>query len=155
MENKKFIVTSIITNLIIVLVAVLGSVFVGLGIDWYSTLIKPTEWPPSFLFGIVWTVIYVLTAITLFVWQKHSKVPTVIYVLFIVNGILNVLWCLIYFTINQLFISLIIILLNLIAAVLLVAKINKTNGFYAALLLIYPVWISIATTLNLATWVLN
>ena len=155
MENKKFIVTSIITNLIIVFVAVLGSVFVGLGIDWYSTLIKPTEWPPSFLFGIVWTVIYVLTAITLFIWQKHSKVPTVIYVLFIVNEILNVLWCLIYFTINQLFISLIIILLNLIAAVWLVIKINKTNGFYAALLLIYPVWISIATTLNLATWVLN
>lgn len=155
MDNKKFVVKSVITNLIIVLVAVLGSVFVGLGIGWYSTLIKPTEWPPSFLFGIVWTVIYVLTAITLFIWQKHSKVPTAVYVLFIINGILNVLWCLIYFTINQLFISLIIILLNLIAAVWLVIKINKTNGFYAALLLIYPVWISVATTLNLATWILN
>ena len=83
MENKKFIVTSVITNLIIVLVAVLGSVFVALGMDWYSTLIKPTQWPPGFLFGVVWTVIYVLTAITLFIWQKHSKVPTAVYVVFV------------------------------------------------------------------------
>lgn len=155
MENKKFIVTSVITNLIIVLVAVLGSVFVALGMDWYSTLIKPTQWPPGFLFGVVWTVIYVLTAITVFVWQKHSKVPRMVYVLFIVNGILNVLWCLFYFTLNLLFLSVIAIILNLIAAFWLIIKISKTNGFYAGLLVIYPVWISIATTLNLATWILN
>jgi tryptophan-rich sensory protein len=98
-----------------VLVAVLGSVFVALGMDWYSTLIKPTQWPPGFLFGVVWTVIYVLTAITLFIWQKHSKVPTAVYVLFIINGILNVLWCLFYFTLNLLFLSVIAIILNLIS----------------------------------------
>ena len=155
MENKKFIVTSVVTNSIIVLVAVLGSVFVALGQDWYATLLKPSEWVPSFVFGIVWTIIYVSTAIALFVWQKHSKVPKHIYVLLIINGILNVVWCLVFFTLNQLLLGAIIILLNLIFAFWLVIKIYKNNWFYALLLAIYPVWISIATTLNLATWFLN
>ncbi len=155
MEKKHFIKTNIITNIIIVLVAVLGSVFVNLGMDWYATLVKPTEWVPSAVFGIVWTIIYVLTAITLFVWQKNSKVPTLVYALFIINGILNVLWCLVFFTLNQLLIGAIIILLNLIFAFWLIVEVYKQNRFYALLLAIYPVWISIATTLNLATWILN
>lgn len=155
MERKNFIKTNIITNIIIILVAVLGSVFVALGQDWYSTLIKPTEWVPSFVFGIVWTVIYVLAAITMFIWQKNSKVPVCVYALLIINGILNVLWCLTFFTLNQLLLGAIIILLNLIFAFWLIIRVCKSNWFYAALIAIYPVWISIATTLNLATWILN
>lgn len=155
MEKKHFIKTNIITNIIIILVAVLGSVFVNLGMEWYATLLKPTEWVPSAVFGIVWTIIYVLTAITLFVWQKNSKVPTLVYVLFIINGILNVLWCLVFFTLNQLLLGAIIILLNLIFAFWLIVQVYKNNWFYGLLIAIYPVWISIATSLNLATWILN
>lgn len=155
MEKKDFILKNVITNIAIVLVAVLGSVFVALGQDWYSSLIKPTEWVPSFVFGIVWTIIYVLTAIMLFVWQKHSKPRAEVYVLLIVNGILNVLWCLVFFTLNQLLLGAIIILINLIFAFWLVLRTNKYSGFYALLIAVYPVWISIATTLNLATWILN
>ncbi|MBQ2864687.1 MAG: tryptophan-rich sensory protein [Clostridia bacterium] len=155
MEKKHFIKTNIITNIIIILVAVLGSVFVNLGMEWYATLVKPTEWVPSAVFGIVWTIIYVLTAITLFVWQKNSKVPTLVYVLFIINGILNVLWCLVFFTLNQLLLGAIIILLNLIFAFWLIVQVYKNNWFYGLLIAIYPVWISIATSLNLATWILN
>lgn len=155
MEKKHFIKTNIITNIIIILVAVLGSVFVNLGMEWYATLVKPTEWVPSAVFGIVWTIIYVLTAITLFVWQKNSKVPTLVYVLFIINGILNVLWCLVFFTLNQVLLGAIIILLNLIFAFWLIVQVYKNNWFYGLLIAIYPVWISIATSLNLATWILN
>ena len=155
MEKKHFIKTNIITNIIIILVAVLGSVFVNLGMEWYATLVKPTEWVPSAVFGIVWTIIYVLTAITLFVWQKNSKVPTLVYVLFIINGILNVLWCLVFFTLNQLLLGAIIILLNLIFAFWLIVQVYKNNWFYGLLIAIYPVWISLATSLNLATWILN
>ncbi len=155
MERKNFIKTSIITNIVIILVAVLGSVFVALGQDWYAMLTKPTQWVPSFVFGIVWTVIYVLTAITMFIWQKNSKVPVCVYALLIINGVLNVLWCLIFFALNQLLIGAIIILLNLIFAFWLIIRVYKSNWFYALLIAIYPVWISIATTLNLATWILN
>ncbi len=155
MVNKKFVITQIITNLCILIVAVLGSVFVNLGMEWYMRLAKPTQWVPAVVFPIVWSLIYLLTAIALFVWQKHGKVPTYIYVLFVINGILNILWCLIFFTLNQLLFGLIAIVLNLIMAFWLVIQVFKQNETYGYMLCIYPFWLCLATTLNLATWILN
>lgn len=44
----------------IVAVAAIGSVFTYFGQGWYAGLIKPSQWPPSFLFPIVWSIIYIL-----------------------------------------------------------------------------------------------
>ena len=73
----------------------------------------------------------------------------------IINGALNVLWCLVFFTLKQLLLGDIVIILNLIAGFLLIADIFKTKKLYGYILIIYPIWLSIATTLNLALWILN
>ena len=91
----------------------------------------------------------------LFFWIKDGVITKKVSVLFIVNGVLNVLWCLVFFTLKLTFLGNIVIILNLIASILLFIEIFKYKKLYVYWLSIYPIWISIATTLNLALWILN
>ena len=151
---KKFL-NILFATLPVIVVAGLGSIFVNIGMDWFNTLNRPTDWVPNVVIPIVWTVIYITAATILFLWISKEPMPLSTKILFIVNGVLNVLWCLAFFTLQLKLIGLIIILLNLAFAVYLIATIFKTKPIYAKILLIYPAWLTIATCLNLAIWILN
>ena len=153
--NKNKTLQIILIWISLIIVAVLGSIFVNLGMDWFMNLNKPNEWIPNILIPIVWTVIYLTFAIVLSIWANKEKLPKNIIILLIINGILNILWCLIFFTLNQLLLGNIAIILNLIFGFKLLFDINRENSLYAWILVIYPTWLSIATTLNLAVWILN
>lgn len=153
MKNNSLRVISII--LPIVLVAVLGSVFVNIGMDWFNNLNKPSQWIPNIVIPIVWTIIYIAFAVVLLLWTGKEKIQTSTIALLIANGILNILWCLVFFTLKLTFIGNIIIILNLIAGILLWINIFNQKRNYAYWLAIYPIWLNIATTLNLALWILN
>ena len=139
----------------ILFVAVLGSIFVNLGMEWFNNLNKPMQWIPSIVIPIVWTIIYLTFSIIFVVWINKEKLQKNTKILLIINGVLNVFWCLIFFTFNQTFLGSIIIILNLIAGFLLFLHIFKNNKKYGLILFIYPIWISIATSLNMALWILN
>ena len=149
------ILKSVIILASIILVAVLGSIFVNLGMDWFNSLNKPSQWIPNILIPIVWTIIYLTFATILLIWNNKKEIPTSTNILLIINGILNILWCLIFFTLKMTFLGNIIIILNLIASILLWQEIYTHSKAYAYILLIYPIWLSIATTLNTALWILN
>ena len=139
----------------VVLVAVLGSIFVNIGLDWFNDLIKPNDWISNWIIPIVWTVIYTITAVGLYRILGREKLEKETMILFIINGILNVLWCFIFFTLEQKLLGLIVIIINLIASILLLINLNKNYKIFYYWLLVYPTWLSIATTLNLAVWILN
>ena len=153
MENKTLKIILIFA--FIALVAGLGSLFVNLGSDWFNALTTPTQWIPNIVIPIVWTIIYLAFAVIFFFWVRAGGVPKEILFWGIVNGILNVLWCLVFFTLNQLFIGLLVIVLNLVAGWIFWDKIISQNKLYGRILTIYPIWLSIATCLNLALWILN
>ncbi len=74
MKNQKKIILAVTS---IVLVAVLGSVFVALGMPWFKDLAKLSQFVPSFIIPIVWTIIYVSLGIILFNWLKAEYLPKV------------------------------------------------------------------------------
>lgn len=150
-ENLRLIITWVV----IIVVAVLGSIFVNLGMDWFDSLTKPSEWVPNFVIPIIWTIIYLLFAIVFIFLYKKEVVNTKIIVLGILNAVINVLWCLVFFTLNQLLLGEIIIIINVVLGALLVAELTKTQLWYTFLLWVYPIWLSIATLLNTAVWILN
>ena len=152
-KNKTFQI--ILSFIFIIVVAGLGSLFVSLGMNWFNGLVKPSQWIPNVVIPIVWTIIYSLFAIVNFLWIKKEGLPKSVLILMILNGIFNILWCLTFFTLKLLFIGNIVIILNLILAFLLIFEIAKFKKNYSYVLAIYPVWISIATTLNLTLWILN
>ena len=152
-KNKTFQI--ILSFAFIIIVAGLGSLFVILGMSWFDSLNKPSQWIPNIIIPIVWTVIYSLFAIVNFLWIKNEGIPKNVLILMILNGIFNILWCLTFFTLKLLFVGNIVIILNLILGFLLIFEIAKFSKLYSYLLSIYPVWLSIATTLNFALWILN
>lgn len=153
MKNRTLKI--VITIIAIVLVAGLGSLFVYLGNPWFNSLSKPSQWIPNFVIPIVWSTIYISFGVILILWQLKENLPFSTLVLLFINGALNVLWCLVFFTLNQTFLGNIIIILNLIAGFWLLLDIFKNKNLYGYILTIYPIWLSIATTLNLALWILN
>lgn len=152
--NNK-ILSYIFIILSIVVVAGLGSLFVNLGMDWFASLKTPLQFPPNFIIPIVWSVIYIIFTVVLCHWVSKGGFPTYIKVLLILNGMFNILWCLLFFTLNQTFGGLVSIILLLILAYVLVINIFKENKVYGYFTALYPIWVSIATTLNIALWVLN
>lgn len=144
----------IVSGIAIIAVAVVGGILTNLGMEWYATLAMPSEWPPKILFPIVWSAVYVLSFVTLFLLSdRRLSVSTA--VLFAVNGVLNVVWCLAFFALRQIFLGEVIIVVNLIAAFLLLADLKRRGDLYFYLMLLYPVWLSLATALNTAVWILN
>ena len=103
----------------------------------------------------MWSFIYSVSIFYLIHLVRKEKDNKRVIWLLIINGFLNVLWCLVFFTLNSLLGGLIVIIINLIASMLLLKEICKTSELFSYILTVYPLWLSIATCLNFASWILN
>ena len=149
---KKNIVITLVS---ILGVAGLGTLFAQLGMRWFDGLDKPTEWIPSWIIPVVWTVIYGLFAYVLIRWQNKTPLTKENIILLVINGVLNVLWCLVFFTLNQLFLGNVVIIINALFGIRLYLEICKEDAMSGLIISLYPVWLCIASTLNIALWILN
>lgn len=132
---------------------VIGSLFTAPAIPtWYATLNKPFFSPPNWVFGPVWTVLYVLMGISLYlVWGKKK----VNLKWFWVQLFLNTIWSVAFFGLKSPALAFVVIILlwfSIFQTIKTFAKVNKTVSF---LLWPYFVWVSFATILNLALVILN
>jgi benzodiazapine receptor len=126
--------------------------------DWYPTLTKPTFNPPAWIFGPVWTVLYIMMGVAAFlVWRKGLEVDGVGIALtvFAVQLALNGLWSILFFGIQEPGWALVEIILLWIAigvATVLFWRVATPAG---GLLLPYWGWVTFATVLNASLWWLN
>lgn len=123
----------------------------------YGQLIRPSWAPPAWLFGPVWSVLYVLMGIAAWlVWREHGfrgAAPAL--KLFVAQLLANALWTWLFFVWHQGALSLAeIVLLWLLIAGTIVAF-WRLHRLAAALLLPYLAWVSFATALTLSLWRLN
>src|SRR3989344_1339252 len=140
----------------------IGSFFTAPAVqsNWYLELIKPAFNPPSWVFGPVWTTLYILMGISLFlVWKQHSNILQNVrmlrvwrwaIVLFCVQLILNTFWSIIFFGLHSLggaFIEIVFLWLAILATIIAFAKISKSAAW---LLVPYILWVSFASYLNFA-----
>ena len=125
--------------------------------SWFVTLNKPSFNPPNYLFGPIWSLLYFLMGISLYlIWQQpRSTQRKQAITIFLIQFALNVSWSFIFFKQHQILWALVDIIalwLFILITILSFAKLNKT----AALLLVpYISWVSFATLLNAAIWLLN
>ena len=153
--KRKFLINLLLSFGVTAVVAGVGSIFVSNGMQWMMGLVKPSEWVPNILIPIVWSVIYVATATTIYLWISRGNMPIHIVVLFIVNGVMNIVWCLLFFQLHLILVGLVAIIINLIVGIVLWIGVYRERRISAYILSIYPLWLCIATTLNLALWILN
>jgi benzodiazapine receptor len=124
---------------------------------WYPTLEKPTFNPPNYLFGPVWTVLYLLMGISLYliVRQPASYSRTKALTIFSIQLILNFWWSILFFRFRLIGVALVEIILLLLFIALMIRSFFKVNNTAAHLQWLYLAWVSFATVLNMAIWVLN
>lgn len=125
--------------------------------NWFLTLHKPSFNPPNYLFGPVWTTLYILMGISLYLILQSSKsrLRTNAIVIFCIQLFLNFWWSFIFFKFQLIgfaFIEIILIWLSIITMIYSFKKINKTAAY---LQIPYLLWVSFASVLNASIWWLN
>lgn len=125
---------------------------------WYSQLIKPTWAPPSWLFGPVWTVLYVLIFIsfgTVFYKVINKQIPFIIALPFILNIIFNLLFSPIQFGLQNNYLAAVDILLVLGTLIWAMIAIYPYAKWIALINIPYLLWVSFATVLQLTITYIN
>ena len=139
-------------------IGAIGGIATASGVnDWYLTLNKPVFNPPNYLFGPVWTVLYILMGISFYlILQSHNPVlKTRAIIIFCIQLFLNFCWSFLFFEFHLLgiaFIEIISILLSIIIMIITFYKINKTASYIQ---IPYLLWVSFASVLNGGIWILN
>lgn len=150
----------LVISIIICLAAgFIGTFFTNPSIPtWYESLKKPSFNPPAWLFGPVWTALFILMGISLFlVWQKglNYNGVKIALIVFGIQLILNILWSILFFGLRAplvAFIEIIILWILILITILIFYPISKAA---ALLLLPYILWVSFASILNFFLWQLN
>lgn len=155
-NNKKTIIVNILIAVFAVgIVFLLSSIFTNRNTEWYMTMTHPSEWVPRVVFPIVWSLIYVVFAGIIFVILQKNEMDRSMIFLFSVNGALNILWCLVFFTLESTLGGVVVLAACLWAAIMLTIKLMKTDRKLGFISKIYPYWLTIALLLNVASWILN
>lgn len=138
---------------------VVGSLFTAPSIpEWYAGLRKPDIAPPNWVFAPVWTTLYALMGIALFVvWRKTfgKGLGRVGISIFMLQLALNVLWSYLFFGLQSPFLGLIEIVFLWFAIAATVALFSRISRIACLLLLPYLAWVSFAGYLNYMLFILN
>lgn len=133
--------------------------FTATGVEsWYQTIARPTWNPPGWLFGPVWTTLYIMMGISLFlVWKEDTSVELkkIGIALFAVQLVLNFFWSFIFFDQHQIGWALVEIIAMWVFILLTIFAFAQVNKAAAWLLVPYISWVSFATILNYTIWQLN
>ena len=141
------------------LVGAIAGFFTASGVDgWYAVANKPSFNPPNWLFAPVWTALYIMMGIALYlVWKSESDkaVKQTALTLFAVQLALNFLWSFIFFYAKQpgwAFVDIIAMWVMILLTIISFGKISSTAAW---LMVPYICWVSFATLLNFYIWKLN
>ncbi len=143
----------------VLLIGFISSFFSAGSIDsWYQTLARPSFNPPNWIFGPVWTILYIVIGISFYlVWMSDAKddIKKKAYLIFAVQLALNFIWSILFFG-NQMifgaFVEIIFLWIAILLNILIFYKISRLAG---GLLVPYFLWVSFAALLNYSLWVLN
>lgn len=136
----------------------LGGFFTASSVkDWYLTLEKPMLNPPSWVFGPVWTILFLLMGCALYLlWTNESgKKKSWAYWIFGIQMTLNTLWSIIFFGLRSpggALLEIIFLWLAIFATIIAFAKMSRLASW---LLAPYILWVSFAGYLNYSIWILN
>ena len=154
------IIAIVLFPVLVLIFGSLGAIFTVKKIKtWYKDLNKPKLNPPDWIFGPVWTILYIMIGFSGWVfWEKKlnfEQDDIAAWFFYFFQLLLNFIWTPVFFGLNYLFISLIIIVLLDISVLVNIILFFLKSSLAGGLLIPYIFWISFATYLNLSIWYLN
>lgn len=154
MNNSTKLVIAIAIPLLVGWIG--GSVTASEIPTWYAHLNKPSWNPPSWLFAPVWTALYILMGIALYlVWKPATPFKATAIVLFSIQMLLNFSWSYIFFAKHHAgwaFVDIMALWIAILLTIIAFGRISKTAAW---LLLPYIFWVTFASVLNYTIWQMN
>lgn len=126
--------------------------------NWYTNINKPFFSPPNWIFGPVWTILYLLMGISVYlIWvqNKNRKKVTAAIKQFLFQLFLNLIWSPIFFGLRSPLLGLIVIVIMWAAILQTIRKFYPLSKIASYLLVPYLAWVSFATILNASIFILN
>lgn len=157
--NLSAVFKLIVSILACLAAGAIGSLFTLKAIPtWYRSLKKPRYTPPNWAFGPIWTTLYILMGISVFlVWDRGlaTKGATLAFTLFWCQLAVNMLWSIVFFGMKAKGVGVVIIIalwLLILATTIASFQVSASAG---GLIVPYIAWVSVASYLNIGTWLLN
>jgi tryptophan-rich sensory protein len=123
--------------------------------DWYVHLNKPFFNPPNYLFGPVWSLLYLLMGLSLFMILQSSASKKKAIMIFSLQLFLNFWWSFLFFKFQMLGLSMFEIMLMWLSILWMIIEFRKINKTAAYLQIPYLLWVTFASLLNASIWYLN
>lgn len=125
---------------------------------WFSTLQKPSWNPPGYLFGPVWTILYALMGISLWlVWKSDAPEAQKMRaeLTFAVQLFFNFMWSILFFKAHSPILAFVDIVLMIVTILITISRFAKISRLAAWLLIPYLAWVCFASVLNYNIWMMN
>lgn len=146
----------IYANSILIPVIIGGAVgFITSSFIDYNSLIKPTLAPPSILFPIVWTILYILMGVSYGILKSSNLTDRNIDWIYYVQLGVNALWSIFFFVFEWRFFSILWIILLALLVIIMIIRFYNKNAIAGLLQIPYLLWIVFASYLNIAIYFLN
>lgn len=157
-EIKNFIISILIPLLVGYASSFLSQIISKVDTStYYSQLIKPSFAPPSYVFPIAWSIIFVLMGISYYIINKNNdkqKVKDALFYYYLQLA-LNFVWSILFFGLDLRFTSMVDIILLLGVAIIMMLKFYKIDKRALYLNILYVLWLLYAGVLNYFIWIIN
>ena len=155
MLKNKFL-SFILFGLITYSASVIGGlVTVGFKEPWYSLINKPTFNPPSWVFAPIWTTLYLMMTIAIWLfWHSRNRDMNTIYIYFI-HIVFNATWSIVFFGLHQILLALIVLIGLILIIIILMLRYKRVNIISFYLMIPYLLWCCYALILNFNIFLLN
>ena len=132
-----------------------GIVTISFKEPWYSQLIKSNYNPPDWVFAPVWTTLYLMMTIAIWLyWHSRNRDMNTIYIYFI-HIVFNTTWSIIFFGLHQILLALVILMILIILIIILILRFKYVNKVSSYLMIPYLLWCCYALFLNFNLYILN
>ena len=156
--NKTLTLKFLISILLPLSLGAIAGMFTSQSVpEWYATLNRPSFNPPNWIFGPVWTTLYILMGISFFlIWkQEASKERNRAILIFLLQLLLNFAWSFIFFYFNMIGLALVEIILLWISIVMMLVVFYKIKPIASYINIPYILWVTFATVLNASYYILS
>lgn len=156
--NIKTVLKLFLSILLPLSIGAITGIFTARSIPtWYSTLNQPSFNPPNWVFGPVWTLLYIVLGTSFFlIWKApQSRARSVAIIAFSAQMVLNFGWSFLFFYFNRIDLALAEIVLLWISILLMMVQFYRINPLSTYLNIPYLLWVTFASALNLAYYILN
>ena len=122
---------------------------------WYSLLIKPSFNPPDWIFAPVWTTLYLMMTIAIWIfWHSKNRDTKTVYI-YLIHLIFNTTWSIVFFVFHKMIFALLILIILIYLIIILILRLKRVNLLSSYMMFPYLLWCFFALVLNVSLIILN